>query len=264
MINIIKVGGAIVENDDSLTLLLRQFAAIPGMKILVHGGGRSATKIASSIGVESHMIGGRRITDAEMLKVVTMVYGGLINKTIVAKLQSLGVNATGLTGADMDVIRSHKRPLKKITMDDGHEEMVDFGFVGDVNSVNEQALYTLLEQNFVPVLAPLTHDGNGNILNTNADTIAASVAKVLASKYDVTLTYCFEKAGVLRDADDDGSVIHEITASSYTQLKNDGVISGGMIPKLDNAFNSLNGGVNKVIITSYKDIEGSNGTTIVS
>ena len=268
-LNVIKVGGAVVEDGESLSLLLGQFAQLPGMKILVHGGGRSATKIAASLGIESHMVGGRRITDSEMLRVVTMVYGGLVNKTIVAKLQALGVNAVGLTGADMNIICSHKRPLKQVTMDDGTIQMVDFGFVGDVDEVDGEALLRLLslpieeESLVVPVIAPLTHDGMGNMLNTNADTIAAAVAKALAPMCDVTLTYCFEKPGVLRDADEDSSVIHEITASSYARLKADGIVSGGMVPKLDNAFDSINSGVNRVVITSFHDINGSNGTTIV-
>lgn len=282
-INVIKVGGAVVEDPTSLGNLLEQFANIKGNKVLVHGGGRSATKIAASLGIESTMVGGRRITDGDMLNVVTMVYGGLVNKTLVALLQAQGVNAIGLTGADMNVIRSHKRPEKNVTIAAGEvnpntgetltEETkvkVDFGWVGDVDEVDGQRLATLIESGIVPIMAPLTHDGEGHILNTNADTIASQTACGLAAVsqddealYDVTLTYCFEKPGVLSDPDDDSSVISLITEESYQQLKADGIVSGGMIPKLDNAFEALHHGVSRVVITSANDIEGENGTTIV-
>ncbi len=185
-LTIIKVGGKIVEEAETLNQLLADFSAIPGYKLLVHGGGRSATRIASQLGIESQMVNGRRITDAETLKVVTMVYGGLVNKNIVAGLQAKGVNAVGLTGADMDVIRSVKRPVKE----------VDYGFVGDVKYVNAEVLVNLINQGVVPVMAPLTHDGEGHMLNTNADTIAGETAKALAQAFDVTLIFCFEKRGV--------------------------------------------------------------------
>ena len=214
-LNIIKVGGGVVEDAASLASLLEQFAVLQGRKVLVHGGGRLATAMASSLGIESRMVGGRRITDEKMLQVVTMVYGGLVNKSIVAGLQAKGVKAIGLTGADGDVIRSHKRPLKRVKMDDGTEQMVDFGYVGDVDKVDALLLKQLIEGGTVPVVAPLTHDGEGHILNTNADTIAGSVACALAEHYDVTLTFCFEKAGVLRDADDDGSVIPLINEEQF-------------------------------------------------
>lgn len=188
-LTIIKVGGKIVEEEATLRKLLQDFSALEGYKILVHGGGRSATKIASQLGIESQMVEGRRITDAETLKVVTMVYGGLVNKNIVAGLQSLNVNALGLTGADMNLIRSEKRPVTT----------VDYGYVGDVKEVNATLLVSLIKQGIVPVLAPLTHDKEGNMLNTNADTIAGETAKALATSFDVTLVYCFEKKGVLRD-----------------------------------------------------------------
>lgn len=282
-INVIKVGGAVVEDPTSLGNLLEQFANIKGNKVLVHGGGRSATKIAASLGIESTMVGGRRITDGDMLNVVTMVYGGLVNKTLVALLQAQGVNAIGLTGADMNVIRSHKRPEKNVTIAAGEvnpntgetltEETkvkVDFGWVGDVDEVDGQRLATLIESGIVPIMAPLTHDGEGHILNTNADTIASQTACGLAAVsqddetlYDVTLTYCFEKTGVLSDPDDDNSVIPLITEASYEQLKADGIVSGGMIPKLDNAFAALRQGVSRVLITSASDIKGEHGTTIV-
>jgi acetylglutamate kinase len=261
-INVIKVGGAVVEDATSLNNLLTQFAELPGTKVLVHGGGRSATKIAGSLGIESHMVGGRRITDAQMLQVVTMVYAGLVNKNIVAGLQARGVNALGLTGADMDVVRSHKRPLKKMTMDDGTEQMVDFGFVGDVDKANGEMLCKLIAEGVVPVMTPLTHDGAGNLLNTNADTIASKVACALAPYYDVTLTFCFEKKGVLRNPDDDESVIPVITEQDFVDYKTSGVISGGMLPKLENAFDAIHLGVQKVVITRSDSINGEGGTII--
>ena len=261
-VNVIKVGGAVVEDAASLDNLLTQFAELPGAKVLVHGGGRSATKIAASLGIESKMVGGRRITDAQMLQVVTMVYAGLVNKNIVAGLQARGVNALGLTGADMDVVRSHRRPLKKMVMDDGTEQMVDFGFVGDVDKANGEMLCKLIAEGVVPVMTPLTHDGAGNLLNTNADTIASKVACALAPYYDVTLTFCFEKKGVLRDADDDESVIPTITEQDFEAYKASGIISGGMIPKLENAFDAIHKGVRKVVITGAANLNGEDGTTI--
>lgn len=261
-LNIIKVGGGVVENAASLASLLSQFARMEGRKVLVHGGGRLATSMATRLGIESRMVGGRRITDEEMLRVVTMVYGGLVNKSIVAGLQAKGVKAIGLTGADGDVIRSHRRPLKRVKMDDGTEQMVDFGFVGDVDKVDARLLASLIESGNVPVVAPLTHDGEGHILNTNADTIASSVACALAEHYDVTLTFCFEKAGVLRDADDDSSVIPLITEEQAAVLIEEGIISGGMIPKIENAFQAIHQGVKQVIITHSENIDGTKGTTI--
>ena len=263
-LTVIKVGGGVVENDASLASLLNQFASMPGRKVLVHGGGRLATAMATNLGIESRMVGGRRITDERMLDVVTMVYGGLVSKRIVAGLQAKGVNAIGLTGADGNVIRSHKRPLKRVKMDDGIEQMVDFGFVGDVDKVDAQMLVSLVESGFVPVVAPLTHDGEGHILNTNADTIAASVACSLAEHYNVTLNYCFEKAGVLRDADDESSVIPFINEEQFKLLTAEGIVSGGMIPKLENAFDAIHKGVRQVVITHSDNIDGSRGTTIKS
>ncbi len=251
-----------MEDAASLASLLEQFARLDGRKVLVHGGGRLATSMAASLGIESRMVGGRRITDEQMLRVVTMVYGGLVNKNIVAGLQAKGVRAIGLTGADGDVIRSHRRPLKRVKMDDGTEQMVDFGFVGDVDKVDAQLLASLIEGGQVPVVAPLTHDGEGHILNTNADTIASSVAQALAEHYDVTLTFCFEKAGVLRDADDDSSVIPLITEEQAAELIREGIISGGMIPKIENAFQAIHRGVRQVVITHSENIDGTKGTTI--
>ena len=261
-LTVIKVGGAVVENPDSLASLIRDFAALPGFKVLVHGGGRSATRIATRLGIESHMVCGRRITDEAMLDVVTMVYGGLVNKNLVARLQAKGVNALGLTGADMNVIRSHKRSEKLMTLEDGSQEMVDFGWVGDVDEADGKMLAALIGQGIVPVMAPLTHDKEGHILNTNADTIAGEVACALAPYFDVTLTYCFEKAGVLTNPDDDNSVISHITGATYPQLKADGTVSGGMIPKLDNAFSAISRGVKNVIITHFANIDGTKGTRI--
>lgn len=261
-LTVIKVGGKIVEDESTLSQLLKDFSAIEGPKVLVHGGGRSATKIAAELGIESTMIGGRRVTDSEMLKVVTMVYGGLVNKNIVARLQAIGINALGLTGADMNVMLSHKRPLKKVKMDDGSEQMVDFGFVGDVDKADGKMLAQLIESGIVPIMAPLTHDGQGSLLNTNADTIASETAKALAPYFDVTLMYSFEHAGVLTDPDNEESVIPLITAESFEQLKADGTVSGGMIPKIENALAAVSSGVKQVIITKADAIDGQHGTII--
>ena len=199
------------------------------------------------------MVNGRRITDAEMLEVVTMVYGGLVNKNIIAQLQSKGVNALGLTGADMDIIHSHKRPQKN---------GVDYGFVGDVEHVNGFALRNIIEQGITPVMAPLTHDGKGNMLNTNADTIASETAKALARFYDVTLIYSFEKKGVLSNPEDDESVIPTITRQDFEQYVANGTVAGGMIPKLENALAAVDSGVSQVIITLASAIDGKHGTII--
>ena len=252
-LTVVKVGGAVVEDEVQLAQLLKDFSAIEGKKVLVHGGGRRATQVAASLGIESKMVNGRRITDAEMLNVVTMVYGGLVNKNLVARLQANGVNALGLTGADIDVIRSHKRPLKDGT---------DYGFVGDVDKANGLMLSRLIEEGITPVMAPLTHDGQGTILNTNADTIASETAKALAPYYDVTLIFSFEKKGVLRNPDDDNSVIPVITHADFIKYKEDGTISGGMLPKIENALGAIDAGVGRVIITLATAIDGHAGTVI--
>lgn len=256
-LTIVKVGGAVVEDPQQLELLLDRFAAVGGRKVLVHGGGRRATKVAAALGIESRMVNGRRITDADMLEVVTMVYGGLVNKNIVARLQARGVNAVGLTGADLDVIRSHRRPPVKM-----EDEMVDFGFVGDVDHVDADRLQSLIGQHVTPVLAPLTHDGRGNMLNTNADTIASAAAMALAQRYEVTLIYCFEKSGVLRDPADERSVIPVITRDDFRRYVADGIISGGMIPKLENAFHAIDAGVAQVIIAQATALDALHGTVI--
>lgn len=240
-LTIVKVGGKIVEDPETLSVLLADFAKIEGRKILVHGGGRSATRMSERLGIPTKMVDGRRITDDDTLRVVTMVYGGLVNKTIVAMLQSEGINAVGLTGADMNIVRSDKRPVRAI----------DYGWVGDVRAVDGKAIATLVENGYCPVVAPLTHDGKGHLLNTNADTMAAAVAMEASKTYDVSLMFCFEKKGVL---DAEGNVITSITPALYKQLKADGTIADGMIPKLDNAFECIASGVTSVFITESTQI----------
>lgn len=238
-LTVLKIGGAVVEDEQSLDRLVRDFAAIPGPKVLVHGGGRSATALAGQLGVETRMVEGRRVTDDAMLRVVTMVYGGLVNKNIVAKLQAAGVDALGMTGADMDIIRSHRRPLRN---------GIDYGWVGDVERADGQRLATLIREGTTPVIAPLTHDGQGHLLNTNADTMAQTVACALASRFRVTLRFAFEKRGVMRDADDPGSFIPHITEQDFLRLRDEGVVYGGMLPKLENALQAIRSGVAEVQI----------------
>jgi acetylglutamate kinase len=256
-LSIIKIGGNIIDDEVKLGVFLDIFAAIPGRKILVHGGGKLATKVAEGLGIKQQMIEGRRITDAETLRVVTMVYAGTINKQVVAQLQALGCPAMGLTGADGNAILSHKRVHASI----------DYGFVGDVDTVNTSLLTSLLLLEKVLVFAPITHDGKGQLLNTNADTIAQELARALSASFDVSLVYSFEKSGVLLDAEDDSSVIGRINASDYAELKARQVIFAGMIPKLDNAFAALRSGVKKVIIGRAEELPellaGRAGTTII-
>ncbi|WP_316735189.1 acetylglutamate kinase [Pedobacter aquatilis] len=239
-LTIIKIGGNVIDNSENLHGFLLDFTALPGDKILVHGGGKIATELGESLGVEAKMVEGRRITDIETLRVVTMVYAGLINKNMVAQLQAKGSNAIGLTGADGNVIKARKRPVKEI----------DYGFVGDLdeNSVSAETLDSLLKAGLVPVLCAITHDGATQLLNTNADTIASSVAVAMSSLYDTRLVYCFEKKGVLRDVNDDASVVREIKADEFEGLKADGTVQGGMIPKLHNAFEAIKKGVLAVYI----------------
>ena len=249
MIQVIKIGGGILENEVSRQMFLQQFAAVEGPKVLVHGGGRLATTMAERLGVAQQMIDGRRVTDKETLDIVTMVYGGLVNKQLVALLQNMGINAIGLTGADGGWMKAVKRPVKN---------GIDYGFVGDITEVRGDVLRMLLDEGMTPVIAPITFCQEGVLLNTNADTIASETAISLAP--DVQLTFCFEKAGVLRDADDESSLIPSITPESYTQLKADGIVSGGMIPKIDNAFAAIEHGVQSVRITHASNLQG--GTII--
>lgn len=253
-LTIVKVGGKVVEEPETLAQLLNDFSKIMGHKILVHGGGRSATAIASKMGIESKMVEGRRITDKETLDVVTMVYGGLVNKNIVAQLQARNSNAIGLSGADLDLIRADKRPVKDI----------DYGYVGDVKYVNCEQIEQLINNGVIPVVAPLSHDGKGQMLNTNADTIASELAGALAHSFNVQLIFCFEKKGVLTDPEDDNSVIRELTTEVYEQHKASGIISDGMIPKLDNGFNALKRGVREVAITNIDGLkpQTSSGTRL--
>lgn len=253
-LTIVKVGGKIVEEDASLDRLINTFARMDGLRLLVHGGGRTATEIAGRLGITTRMVGGRRVTDKDMLDVVTMVYGGLVNKRIVARLQAAGVNALGLTGADMDVMRSHRRQGGN----------VDYGFVGDVDRTDGERIASLLRAGVVPVMAPLTHDGQGCLLNTNADTIAGETAKALSGIFDVKLVYCFEHAGVLSNPDDEGSVIGRIDSRTFQGLVADGTISGGMIPKLENCLEAVAAGVKCVLITSADALgDPLAGTSIV-
>jgi len=258
MLTVLKIGGKVVDDPQALQGLLTDFSGLSGPKVLVHGGGRSATAMAARLGIEARMLAGRRITDAEMLKIVVMVFGGWVNKQIVARLQALGVNACGFTGADLNLIRARKRPPQPI----------DYGFVGDVESVQHEVLQQLLEQGILPVIAPLTHDGQGQLLNTNADTTASVVAAGLARHGPVRLVLCFEMPGVLRDPGDPASVIPLIRRPAYEQLKAAGIISAGMIPKLDNAFDALDAGVQEVCIcdrSGLNSLEGNfSGTRVLA
>ncbi|MDD4819719.1 MAG: acetylglutamate kinase [Flavobacteriales bacterium] len=240
MIKVIKIGGNVIDDSAALESFEKDFARMEGSKILIHGGGKIATQMSKKLGIETLMVEGRRVTDRSTLDVVTMVYGGLISKNVVATLQSLGCNAIGLSGADANAILSHKRSGSK----------VDYGYVGDVDTVNAGNIKKLTDAGFTPVFCAITHDGKGTLLNTNADTVASSVACGMANLEDVELIFCFEKNGVLSSADDHTSVISNINAEKYSLLKESGVVSGGMLPKLENAFAALRAGVKKVIITS--------------
>ncbi|WP_346236243.1 acetylglutamate kinase [Niabella insulamsoli] len=263
---VIKIGGNVIDNPESLQLFLAQFAAIRGHKILVHGGGKIATQVGEKLGVASQYINGRRITDSETIDIVTMVYGGLVNKKVVAGLQALGCNAIGLTGADANIIPATKRPLKTI-----NGETVDFGWVGDIDTtkLNADNVQLLLEAGLTPVFAPLTHDSAGHILNTNADTIASTLAVSLSSFYKVRLIYCFEKKGVLEDVNDDGSVIRNINKTRYQQLLDEKRLFEGILPKIDNAFAAIDAGVKEVLIGHADDLlknttEATEGTLITA
>ena len=307
MIKVIKIGGNIVDNPELLAAFVKDFAAMPGMKVLIHGGGVMASQMQKSMGMTPVMVEGRRVTDEATLKVVTMVYAGWCNKNIVALLQGAGCNAIGLCGADGNVIKAAKRPPVKVEIsaedaatspaagnmracDEAGFQMVDYGFVGDVkaDSVNAGFIYSLLERGIVPVFNAINHDGEGNLLNTNADTIASSVAIALAGhKYrnrwevcsacedcthcsddgklthEVELIYCFEKDGVLFDKDDDNSVIPQIDREKVAALKAEGIVADGMIPKLTNSFKAIDSGVSRVIIKHARNLLSDKGTTLI-
>ena len=259
MINIVKVGGGIIENEEDLSTFLTSFSKIPGKKILIHGGGRLATKFAAQLGIKTNMIEGRRVTDDAMLDVVTMVYGGLANKKIVAALQANKINALGLSGADGNIIKAHKRVVKE----------VDYGWVGDIDEINTELILNLLDNKMVPVIAPLSHDGKGKILNTNADTIASAVASAISIKRETQLVLGFELDGVLVDPKEKTSVITKITPQLFEDYKKSKVITDGMIPKLENAFAAISSGVSAVKICNALKIseaitEHNVGTTITS
>lgn len=255
---VIKIGGNVIDDEEKLSSFLKDFASVKERRILIHGGGKLATNIAEQLKIPQQLIDGRRITDAETLKVITMVYAGYINKNIVALLQSNNCNAIGLCGADGNLIQAHKRV----------HPTIDYGFVGDIDVINSEWLYQLLNEDLIPVIAPVSHDKNGQLLNTNADTIAQEIAKSLATKYAVTLIYCFEKKGVLQNVADEDSVINKIDPSFYKDLKEKQIIHSGMIPKLDNAFAALDKGVEKVIIGKAEElgqlISATSGTSIIN
>ncbi|GAB3043040.1 acetylglutamate kinase [Spirosoma pulveris] len=243
-LTVIKIGGNVIDDAAALKRFLTAFARIPTAKLLIHGGGKVATQVAEKLGIQTTMVEGRRITDQPMLEVVTMVYGGLVNKQIVAKLQALEVNAIGMTGADAGTVLAKKRPVKDI----------DYGMVGDIEEVDSGQIQFFLRQNLTPVFAPITYNSAGDLLNTNADTMASAIAVDMARHNEVTLVYCFEKKGVLKDPEDDNSVIHELTPALYAEYKAGGAINKGMIPKLDNAFKALENGVSRVIICHADEV----------
>ena len=242
---IIKIGGKVVEDETGLSSFLKDFASIPGKKILVHGGGKWVSEMSRKLGIEVKMIDGRRITDSDTLEVVKMMLAGVANKNVVAQLQGYECNALGMTGADGNMIRAHKRPLRN---------GIDYGFVGDIDKVNSEGVKNLLESGFVPVFTAMTHDGQGQLLNTNADTIAQSLGVGMANNYDVEIFYCFEKPGVLADIERNDSVIEEITRTAYADFRKKVIIVEGMIPKIENAFDALENGVQKVHICHFGDI----------
>lgn len=264
LLTVVKIGGNVIDDEGELLDFLNQFSSIPGYKVLVHGGGKLATKLSQTLGIPQTMIEGRRVTDSETLKIITMVYAGLVNKHLVSKLQALDVNAIGLTGADHNTIQAKKRGAKTITTG----ESVNFGWVGDITSINVSFLHQLLHSDSCPVLAPITHDGQGQLLNTNADSIANQVAISLSAFFRVQLIYCFEKPGVLLDINDPSSVISRITPSQYSELKSSKKVFEGMIPKLDNAFEAISKGVNEVILGQANQlvriVQEDSGTRLVT
>jgi acetylglutamate kinase len=251
-ITVVKVGGNVVDNPALLARFVKDFAALPGQKILVHGGGKEATRLSAALGIETKMIEGRRVTDRETLDVVTMVYAGLVNKRIVAALQAAGCNAIGLSGADAGVITSVRRAPNP----------VDYGYVGDISRVDSTQLAAMLAAGMVPVFCAITHDGAGTLLNSNADGVASAVAVAASTVAPTTLVYCFEMPGVMRDVADPTSVIPRISREVYSQLRADGVVNKGMIPKIDNAFRAVESGVESVVIKSAENLCGDIGTTI--
>lgn len=270
-LKVIKIGGNVIDHSESLQKFIADFAALEGFKILIHGGGKIATKLAEDLGIRSQIVEGRRVTDRESLKVVTMVYAGLINKNIVAGLQQKGCNAIGLSGADGNLIQSKKRPLKAIFSHEKNQSIpVDYGFVGDLDesSIDKKGLNQLLEAGFIPVFSAITHNGEGQLLNTNADTIASAMAMAMAKDYDTSLIFCFEKAGVLRDVEDESSLIPLIDSHYYNELKRQGIINDGMIPKLDNAFEAINKGLKEVYVGKADALSsldnGNFGTRLIS
>lgn len=248
-LTVIKIGGNVIDDPAALTRFLAAFATLSGSKILIHGGGKVATQVATKLGIETTMVEGRRITDQPMLDVVTMVYGGLVNKQLVGKLQALDINAIGLTGADGGTVLAKKRPVKDI----------DYGMVGDIEEVDSGQIQFFLRQDLTPVFAPITYNSEGSLLNTNADTMASAIAVDMGKHNDVTLVYCFEKKGVLKDPNDDNSVITELTPALYADYKAAGTINKGMIPKLDNAFKALENGVTKVVICHADEVGAALG-----
>lgn len=238
VVKVVKIGGNVINDPLQLELFLKDFAQVEGKKILIHGGGKKATELANQLGLEPKMVNGRRITDEANLEIVTMVYAGLLNKKIVALLQNFECNAIGLSGADGNSIKAHKRILKE----------VDYGFAGDVDAVNGEFISALLKSDTVPVFCAITHDQNGQLLNTNADTIASEVAKGLIDFFEVELIFCFEKQGVLEHVEDEESVIAQIDSARYQELKKDKIIAAGMLPKMENSFSALQNGVRKVVI----------------
>ena len=255
MIKVVKIGGNVIDNEAALDRFIHDFTAIEGKKILIHGGGKLATRLSEKLEIPTTMIEGRRVTDAATLDVVTMVYAGLVNKQVVAKLQAAGCNALGFSGADGNMIPATRRK----------PEPIDYGFVGDIDAakINTLLLGTLLESGVTPVFCAITHDGNGSLLNSNADSVASAVAVAASTIAPTELIFCFEKQGVLRDVEDDNSVISLITKADYPTLRNDGIISKGMIPKIDNAFRAIESGVASVTIKhSERVADTTAGTTI--
>jgi len=253
-LHIAKIGGKLINDQASLSAFISAFKALVGHKILIHGGGRKATEISALLGIETRLVDGRRITNKETLEVAVMIYAGLINKNIVALLQSHNVNALGLSGADADIIRAHKRPITDI----------DYGFVGDIEKVNHEAIDSLVNSSIVPVLCAISHDGHGQLLNTNADTIATQVAIAMSEHYEVTLSFCFEYDGVLYDIDEPNLTMSQISEGEFINMKTSGTVNSGMIPKLSNGFDALRGGVKQVSVCGIENLHSKEGSTVLT